>query len=136
MRSYGELNMKMEDCNKFKKCHAPICPLDVHVHSSMYLDGEPICFYIREHVKGNDDDSEINRIVKIVLPEISKYACSAFRKVLKRVEKAPSKTKTKNLLGTSKENAPEGAYRVGSTEVNIEKVDLHITDDGDTGRTL
>ena len=43
--------MRMENCPKFSRCRAPICPLDPQCLHSTHLDGEPICFYLREYVK-------------------------------------------------------------------------------------
>jgi len=43
--------MKMENCNKFNSCSAPICPLDPDWEKRNYLKGEPSCLYLREHSK-------------------------------------------------------------------------------------
>ena len=43
--------MKMEDCNKFDACSAPICPLDTDWRIKPHLDGERSCLYLREYAK-------------------------------------------------------------------------------------
>jgi hypothetical protein len=39
------------ECPRFNHCNAPICPLDTKVQRRTHLDGEPVCFYMRELVK-------------------------------------------------------------------------------------
>ena len=41
--------MMSRDCPKFINCSAPLCPLDKTAGS--HLNGEPVCFYLREIVK-------------------------------------------------------------------------------------
>ncbi len=41
--------MKMQNCPKFERCSAPICPLNEQ--PSAHLKGEPVCYYLRELVK-------------------------------------------------------------------------------------
>ena len=43
--------MKMEDCNKFDSCSAPICPLDEDYKIRTHLTGERVCLYLREYAK-------------------------------------------------------------------------------------
>jgi hypothetical protein len=40
-----------ETCPKFNKCSANICPLDPDWRLRSHIQGEPICFYLREYVK-------------------------------------------------------------------------------------
>jgi hypothetical protein len=39
---------KMEDCQKFDRCNAPICPLDEKRADRTYIAKEPICLWMRE----------------------------------------------------------------------------------------
>ncbi len=43
--------MKIEDCPRFDRCSAPICPLDRDWRLRKHLSGEPICAYLREAAK-------------------------------------------------------------------------------------
>lgn len=40
----------MEQCPKFDKCSAPICPLDKDKHLRVYYKGEPVCQIDKEEV--------------------------------------------------------------------------------------
>ena len=46
--------MEINECPKFDRCSAPICPLDPYWNESTYLRGEPVCLYLREAAKGVD----------------------------------------------------------------------------------
>ena len=43
--------MNLQDCPKFSRCSAPICPLDGEWDRRKMLDDEPVCFYLLEHAK-------------------------------------------------------------------------------------
>ena len=43
--------MKMEECNKFDKCSAPICPLDPDYKLRVHLSEDRVCLYLREYAK-------------------------------------------------------------------------------------
>ena len=43
--------MKIEDCPRFDRCSAPICPLDTDWQLRTHLPGEPICAFLREAAK-------------------------------------------------------------------------------------
>jgi hypothetical protein len=43
--------MNLQDCPKFSKCNAPICPLDSDWRLRRMLRDEPVCFYLLEHAK-------------------------------------------------------------------------------------
>lgn len=40
-----------EDCPKFDRCSAPICPLDQACAERVYRRDETVCFYMLEYVK-------------------------------------------------------------------------------------
>ena len=40
-----------EDCPKFDKCSANICPIDAEMIFRSHLAGEPVCLYLREYAK-------------------------------------------------------------------------------------
>jgi len=48
--------MNMEDCPKYERCSAPICPLDPNWRKRRHLKGERVCFYLCEAQK---DGSEV-----------------------------------------------------------------------------
>jgi hypothetical protein len=89
--------MRMEDCPKFNRCSAPICPLDPDVLSRTYLPGEPVCLYMREFVKPDAKDrfqgaqrgdlyDHLSHSLETLL---DRYA--PLRKALKRASKTGSK---------------------------------------------
>ncbi len=43
--------MTSENCPKFLKCDAPICPLDADWEMRAFIDGDPTCFYLTQSVK-------------------------------------------------------------------------------------
>ena len=105
-------------------------PVQIFVHWIMDLskcsccDGEPICFYMREHVKGNRGDSvqdkTIHRVIDTRWEVILGVGKSAFKKKLKEAESSPSKRDTQNLVANLSTipvvNAVEGSIRGGDTE--------------------
>ncbi len=40
------------DCDRFDLCNAPLCPLDPNWGESIWLNDEPICYYMRNAVRG------------------------------------------------------------------------------------
>lgn len=40
-----------DNCPRFSRCSAPLCPHDADWHKRRQLKGEPVCFYLREAVK-------------------------------------------------------------------------------------
>ena len=116
--------MEMDECKKYEKCSATLCPLDKDLGKRNYIDGDPICFYMREHVKGNRGasvhDKTIHRMIELKRPLIQKLGKSAFKKKLKEAESSPSKRDTENLVANLSTipvvNAVEGSIRGGDTE--------------------
>lgn len=52
IEDYGdEYVIPRSHCPKFKKCSAPICPVDPDWHTRVHLKSERVCFYLREAVK-------------------------------------------------------------------------------------
>ena len=47
--------MNMEDCPKYERCSAPICPLDPNWRKRRHLKGERVCFYLCEAQKGGSE---------------------------------------------------------------------------------
>lgn len=41
----------MEDCARFIKCNAMICPLDADWRERVHLSGERVCIYLLEYYK-------------------------------------------------------------------------------------
>ena len=50
-RAYTPLMELMQQCPKFSSCNAPVCPLDPAWRQSQHIQGEPVCFYLRESFK-------------------------------------------------------------------------------------
>ncbi len=44
-------NLDAEQCPKFEKCSAPICPLDPDWRLRHHYKGERVCFYLTEYSK-------------------------------------------------------------------------------------
>ena len=119
--------MEPHECKKYDGCGANLCPLDKDLSERSYCDGEEICFYMREHVKGNRGDSaqektihqEIDTRWKVIL-DVGK---SAYKKKLKEAESSPSKRDTENLSTnrstTPVENTAEGSIEGGATDDTV-----------------
>jgi len=79
--------MEMHECQKYEKCSANLCPLDKDLSKRSYCDGEEICFYMREHVKGNRGDSAqektIHQMIEFNWEVILDVGKSAYKKKLK-----------------------------------------------------
>ena len=94
--------MNMEDCPKFLKCSANICPIDPHWSCRAHIQGEQVCFYLRECVKVGGEarlrayipEEMLNQVVYL-LPEIkSRYADLSAR--LERAKISGSKIESLN----------------------------------------
>lgn len=88
----------MEGCLKFQTCSAPICPLDAEYLSRGHIEGEPVCFHLREWVKrdscgllrGDVPRELVEPIAKACPAIIARYA--PIKKALKRASRSRSKT--------------------------------------------
>jgi hypothetical protein len=40
-----------QDCPRYEKCTANVCPLDPDMHKRSHMVGEPVCFWLREWSK-------------------------------------------------------------------------------------
>lgn len=110
--------MTPEDCPKFERCGANICPLDDDWRKRTHLEGEPVCLYLREAAKngGTPPESptvteEQRREVARVYPDVIK-AHGPIRRALNRA----SKTGSKMSRNPSKKNAPVAAGAQQSLE--------------------
>ncbi len=116
--------MEMDECKKYDGCSANLCPLDKDLSKRSYCDGEPICFYMREHVKGRRGDSVQERAIHQSIYDkwevIQDVGGLALRKKLNNATSSPSKRETENLVTnlstTPVENAVEDPIRGGDTE--------------------
>jgi len=119
--------MEMHECQKFDGCSANLCPLDKDLSKRSYCDGEPICFYMREHVKGNRGDSvqdkTIHQMIDTKWEVIADVGKSPLKKKLKEAESSPSKRDTENLVANLStipvENALEGSIEGGATDDTV-----------------
>ena len=85
------------DCPKFRRCNAPICPLDPHMLHRAHLKGEPVCFYLLEYVKPGAEArfqgstaKKLYQAMETVRPElIARYA--PLKRALARAAQTASK---------------------------------------------
>ena len=59
------------NCSRFDACSAPLCPLDPQILSREYLDGESICYYMRQYALGKTrtiPDHILNPIGRYYIP--------------------------------------------------------------------
>lgn len=107
----SQLNPK--HCPKYLHCSAPLCPLDRDLEQRSYLDGEPICFYVREYVKADGPESTniehgiFTRIADSMVKMLT-VGGADYRKKLQRASKQQSKRKILQANRTASEgpNAP------------------------------
>ncbi|MFC1684049.1 hypothetical protein ACFL0R_01075 [Pseudomonadota bacterium] len=96
----------MRECPKWDSCSAPLCPLDDGMECCTYLDGEAICFYVREFVKRHIDirtpvEGQIFLAVALKLATMKQAGGAKFRKRLERARNQGSKRKAgMDLSGT------------------------------------
>jgi len=86
--------VEMEVCPKYESCSSPLCPLDADLGGRNYLDGEPVCFYVRMYVKGcsgNRHEDEIFRVIARRLPELIYTGGARYKRRLERASKQKSK---------------------------------------------
>ena len=84
-------------CIRFDKCNAPVCPLDTKWIERVHLCGEPICLYLREHIKpggrailGGYIPQELIELIERELPNIIDRH-GDIRRRMRRTASTPSK---------------------------------------------
>ena len=89
--------MKIENCPKYEKCSAPICPLDPNWERAIHLNHERVCFYLCEAQKENSEAifggrglSKLHQIMVEATPEIS-CRWATIKKALTRAAKSGSR---------------------------------------------
>ncbi|MBT7626816.1 MAG: hypothetical protein HN589_11105 [Proteobacteria bacterium] len=87
----------MENCPKYEKCSAPICPLDPNWEGAIHLNHERVCFYLCEAQKENSEAifggrglSKLHQIMVEAAPEIS-CRWATIKKALTRAAKSGSR---------------------------------------------
>lgn len=84
--------MTLQDCPRYESCSAPMCPLTA---GGSYLDGEPLCFYVREHAKDNppldEDEIAIFKAIDSNQESMLLTGGTNYRKAVRRAAKHPSK---------------------------------------------
>ena len=127
--------MEPDECQKYDGCNASLCPLDKDLSKCSYCDGEPICFYMREHVKGNRGDSAqektIHQMIEFKWEVILDVGKAAHKKKLNDAKSSPSKRDTENLVANLSTipvvNALEGSIEGGATEEEgVFKAMIHL----------
>jgi hypothetical protein len=99
--------MKPEDCPKYERCNANICPMDAERHRRSHVRGEPVCLWLREFSKEGgearirerlpQDQAEAVKVayLEITLPMLTTGAVSIgigeVRRVLRQSAKKGSK---------------------------------------------
>ena len=99
--------MKPEDCGRFDKCSAPICPLDDRWQHRKHLNGDRVCLYLTEAVKPAAEAlfttcglSNLYKLISATLPQIA----ASFSPIRYALEKA-AKTGSKMAHGMNLRNA-------------------------------
>ena len=63
--------MKMDECPKFNKCSAPVCPLYKSIYEQEHLENERACCYLLEAQKidseGNFNQSGLGELYKLMV---------------------------------------------------------------------
>jgi hypothetical protein len=85
------------ECPKFDHCSAPICPIDPEWRLRVHIQGDPICFYLREHSKhGHEgrnrytiEDKLLKEVVRVYPEALSLY--DPLKKRLEKISKRPSR---------------------------------------------
>jgi len=49
------MSPRLEDCPRYERCNAPICPLDVNWRRSAHLSVERVCFWLCEWSKSGGE---------------------------------------------------------------------------------
>lgn len=62
-----------QQCPRFEKCNAPICPLDRQWRERKYHQGERICFYLTEAMKANCSSRFANRADHALLTHAAQF---------------------------------------------------------------
>ncbi|MFB3084251.1 MAG: hypothetical protein ACE1Z4_12505 [Gammaproteobacteria bacterium] len=93
----GRRGLSMSDCPKFRRCNAPICPLDPHWPLRKHRKGESICSYLLELLKpggwarlrGCVPREIVEKVLATHLDIIARYG--PIRRALMRAAKRPSR---------------------------------------------
>ncbi len=89
--------MKPDDCPKFHKCSAPICPLDPKMLERVHLAGERVCIYllgysklgVRANLRGCIAKQHFEAIVEAYPKILSRNV--PIKKACERASKTPSR---------------------------------------------
>ncbi len=87
----------MEDCPKWRRCKAPVCPLCKDCLSSRYLRGESVCYYLSEVAKphwrrrewGSIELKIMNWVSEVRSLIVERYG--PLRRRLRRAKQTPSR---------------------------------------------
>jgi len=111
-----KLAVEMEGCPKYESCASPLCPMDTDLVNRDYLDGEPVCFYVRRYVKGcsgkcNGSEEEILRVIARRLPELIFVGGSRYKRRLERASRQGSRKAPDQDLKCDRNYALRGDIR-------------------------
>ena len=74
MRTY---HTEPNDCPKYSRCSAAICPLDPNWRLARQLPGERVCFFLREWSKRGGEA----RVAVVLLPNVVEAVAQAHRAI-------------------------------------------------------
>ena len=72
----GENSILMQQCPRFHRCSAPLCPLDKDVSERVYLEGEPICKAkpeILRQILGEELEQRYKQFIRVSLQKGAKF---------------------------------------------------------------
>jgi len=94
-----------EQCPRFDRCNANLCPLDEHLHMRKYFQ-EELCFYLREFVKiesgktqpgFSELETKILKLVKQNIGLMSEIGGAKYRYKINRAKKYKSKRDAQHI---------------------------------------
>jgi len=101
-RNTEQEKINQSDCPKFSKCSAPVCPLDANMVEATHLNGEPVCFYLSEYAKP-DNEANLRDAIRGSLYEVIEgafpVAIDTYGPLRRRLERA---SRTPSRLGVDK----------------------------------
>ena len=93
----------MEDCARFIKCNAMVCPLDADWRKRVHLQGERVCIYLIEYYKEQGSVDNIPEFICGALDLIAENIMLKYSDIRRKVcvsSELPSRiTQFKNKIG-------------------------------------
>ncbi len=89
--------VRMEDCPKWRRCKAPVCPLRKDCLGTRHLRGESVCYYLLEVAKPHWRQREwgsIEREIMIWVSDVRNFISVRYgpiRRALRKAKRTPSR---------------------------------------------